>query len=341
MEQQAKYEVAKAEESVSTRFMNLVVKEFTGAIGRPDLTQSQRRLAQNYFIAVDQSLASAEQKRKRKKKNQDPLPVVWSNVDMRQLAIDIVDAARMGLDPAQKNHVAIVPYKSNAKGKYDINLLKEYRGIELVAKKYGLDIPDAVAVELVHANDIFKPIKKDHNHPVESYKFEVPNAFDRGPIVGGFYYYAWKDEPSRNRLVVFSLADIEKRKPKYASPEFWGGEKDVWENGKKVGTEHVEGWHEKMCWKTVYRAAYNDITIDSEKIDDAFLRMKKTEAEYEQAMLEAEIEENANKEAIDIEFYNVPDEEPEPEPVQAEKGDTEKAAADAEQKKVFEGGPDF
>jgi len=116
-------------------------------------------------------------------------------------------------------------------------------------------VPDAVIVELVHKNDTFKVIKKDMNNKYESYDFEVVNPFDRGEIIGGFYYHAYKDNPEKNKIVTFTLADIEKRKPQYASVEFWGGEKTVWENGKPAGKEKVEGWYEKMCWKTIYRAA--------------------------------------------------------------------------------------
>lgn len=94
--------------------------------------------------------------------------------------------------------------------------------------------------------------------------------------------------------------DIEKRKPDHASPEFWGGEKDKWENNKKVGTETVEGWYDKMAWKTIYRAAYGDITIDSQKIDDDYLRLKQMESDFAEAEVDEEIRENANGPIIDI-----------------------------------------
>jgi recombination protein RecT len=189
-----------------------------------------------------------------KKKDRDPLPVTWENVNMESLARSVVAYARIGLDPAQKNHINMIPYKNNTTGKYDIGFIEGYRGIELKAMKYGLDVPDAVIVELVYTNDKFKPIKKSLNNPYESYEFEIVDAFDRGEIKGGFYYHIYSKYPEKNKLVIMTLKDIEKRKPKYASSEFWGGEKDVWKDGKKVGTEQVEGWFEKMCYKTIYRA---------------------------------------------------------------------------------------
>jgi len=297
-----KTQVAKQEESMSTRFMNAVVKEFSGSVGEVALTNFQKRLAQNYFIATDQALVKAEQRRNTKKND---LPVIWANVDMKQLALDVVAAARVGLDPAQPNHITMVPYRNNRTKKYDIGFIDGYRGIEMKAIKYGLDIPDDVTIELVYANDRFQPIKKDIRNKVEGYEFEVSNPFDRGEIVGGFYYHAYKNNPEKNKLVVMSLKDILKRKPEYASKEFWG----------------KDGWYEKMCHKTIHRAAYRDITIDSQKIDDDYLRLKKQEELFSDREIEAEIEAEANGPVIDIEA----EEMPEPEPVETE----EKAAKTA------------
>ncbi len=292
--------LAKQEPTASERFTFMVVKEFGNGVGEIALTDFQKRLVQNYFIALDAALKAADEKRKKKTAHQESLPIVWQNVNMAQLACDVVSAARVGLDPAQSNHIAMIPYKNNALNKYDIGFIDGYRGIELKAKKYGLDIPDAVTVELVYQNDKFKAIKKDRSNQLESYEFEIVNSFDRGEIMGGFYYHSYSQCPQKNRLVVFTLKDILKRKPKYASVEFWGGEKDKWEGGQKVGKEQVDGWYEEMCYKTVYRAAYNSITIDSQKIDDDYLHLKQVEHRMAEAEIDAEIGENANKEPINI-----------------------------------------
>ena len=328
-------ELARKEDSLSVRFMNAITKEFTSAVDAPALTGHQRRLAQNYFIAIDQALERAEQRRNSKKND---LPITWGNVNMQQLALDVVAAARVGLDPAQPNHVNMVPYRNNKTGKYDIGFIDGYRGIELKAVKYGLDVPDSVIVELVYANDAFKPIKKDHRNKVEGYEFEVANPFDRGEIVGGFYYHAYSENPEKNKLVIMSLQDILKRKPAYASKEFWG----------------KEGWYEKMCHKTIYRAAYRDITIDSQKIDDDYLRLKQQENLFSDREIEAEIEAEANGPVIDIEYAEaeevVTDGEPEPEknekPAKATQKPPEKAQKGQKPKKEDPGqqtldGPGF
>ena len=328
-------QLVKQEKSPSERFTEMVEKEFRNGVGKIELTDFQRKLAQNYFISIDMALQEAEKRRKLKVKNQDPVPVVWQNVNMQKLARDVVAYARIGLDPIQRNHINIIPYKNNSTQKYDIGFIEGYRGIELKAKKYGLDVPDNVIVELVYSTDKFKPIKKDHRNRIESYEFEITNPFDRGEIVGGFYYHIYSKNPERNKLVVFTKKDIEKRKPAYASVEFWGGEKDIWENGKKVGTEKVEGWYEKMCYKTIYRAAYNDITIDSQKIDDDYLRMKQMENDLLEANIEAEIEENANKEVLDFDNaieaeYVEAEPEVKPEPKQEQQGEPEQMSLEGE-----------
>lgn len=302
-------EIAKTEQSMSERFMNKVITEFNNGVGELALTDFQKRLAQNYFVAIDSTLRTAEEKRlKKQDKYRDPLPVAWANVNLEKLSRDVVSAARVGLDPAQKNHVAMMPFKNNALNKYDIVFIDGYRGIELKAKKYGLDIPDHVIVELVYTNDVFKSYKKSRTNNIESVDFEIVDDFDRGTIKGGFYYHVFANNPEKNKLVVMTLKDIEKRKPAYASPEFWGGEKDVWENGKKVGKVHTDGWFEKMCYKTIYRAAYNDITIDSQKIDGDYLRLRQMESAITEAQVAQEIAENANTETIDID-YTVVDKE--------------------------------
>lgn len=314
----SKNEIAKQETqelSMSQRFSNAMMQEFQSGVGNVEFTEFQQRLAQNYFIDIDATLKTAEIARQKKTgKWQDPVPVTWNNVDMSLLARNLVSYVRIGLDPAQKNHINAIPFKNNTTNKYDIVFIEGYRGIQLKAEKYGLDVPDAVTVELVYANDDFQVIKKDMKNKVESYLFEVINPFDRGEIVGGFYYFSYNETPEKNKVVVMTMKDILKRKPKYASVEFWGGEKDVWENGKKTGKkETTEGWYERMVYKTIYRAAYNDITIDSQKIDDDYLRLKQIESHQTEQLVQAEIEGNANLEFVDFETGEILDEEAYPE----------------------------
>lgn len=323
---------AVVEKSHAERFTDNVIKQFQSQAGVIELSDYQKRLCQRYFVKIDQVLSAAELKRLAKPEQyRDSLAITWKNVNMSQLAVDVVAYANVGLDPTQPNQINLIPYKNNATNKYDIGFIIGYKGTEIKSRKYGLDIPDNVIVELVYATDEFKAIKKDMNNPIEGYIFNITNDFDRGELRGGFYFLEYKEAPHKNKLRIFTKADIEKRRPAKASVEFWGGEKDVWEkqDGRnvKTGTEQVDGWFDEMCFKTIYRAAYNSITIDSKKIDDSYLAIVQKEKDQSAIKVEVEIEENANKketgfqettDAVDIEHEVVIDQTPEVENINQE-----------------------
>lgn len=285
--------------NMSQRFMEKVISEFNGNVsGGLQITDYQRTLIQGYFIGIDRMLQVQEENRIRKNerntdhKYDNDLPITWGNVNLKDLALDVIHYARMGLDMMQKNHISPIPYKNSKTNQYDITLMQGYAGIEYVAKKYALEPPIAVTVELVYSTDSFKPIKKSRENKVESYEFDINNPFDRGDIVGGFGYIEYTD-PTKNKLVIMTKADIEKRKPQYASVEFWGGVKN--------GTQ-VEGWYAEMCEKTIKREVYGEkhILRDPKKVDDDYQYMKMREAQMAESEARAEIEANANKIYVDI-----------------------------------------
>lgn len=290
----------------SERFTARVMKEFGGTVGAPQVTDYQRQLIQGYFIAIDRALKMAEDERQRKNKSNsdhkydNDLQVTWDNVNLNDLALDIVHYARMGLDMMQENHLFPIPYKNNKARKYDVNLMPGYNGIRYIAEKYAVAPPKNVIVELVYDSDTFRPIKKDSKHHIESYEFSINNPFDRGKIIGGFGYIEYGD-PEKNELVMMSMHDIEKRKPKYASANFWGGEATEWVDGKRQKVKK-EGWLEEMCLKTIKREVYGakHIPRDPKKIDDNYQYMKMRESRMAEARVENEIHENANRTYIDV-----------------------------------------
>ena len=339
-------EIAKIQPSQSERFTNMVIKEFSSnSGGTVALTDFQKRLCQNYFIETDKVLKKAEEKRlKQAESKRDSIPVTWENVNMGQLALDVVSVSRIGLDPAQSNHINMIPYKNNKTAKYDIGFIIGYMGCEIKAKKYGLDIPDDVIIEVVFSTDTFKQIKKDKDHKIESYEFKVNEDFNRGAVVGGFYYYSYFDHPEKNSIRVFSKAQIEKRRPDYYSPEFWGGEKDEWVDGKKTGNKiKIEGWYEEMVYKTLCRAAYNSFPIDSQKIDDDYLLLSSREKEALETD-NKEIRENANKQILSIDDIQTPEdvtpvvevkEQPTPPTTEEKEQPKQKAAAGGPSSELF------
>jgi recombination protein RecT len=292
--------------AMSERFTNQVLKEFgSNVAGAIQVTDYQRQLIQGYFIGIDRALKKAEDGRLRKNKNNrdhkydNNLPVIWNNVNLNDLALDVVHYARMGLDMMQDNHLSPIPYKNNKTNKYDVTLMPGYNGIQYIAEKYAVEKPLATTVELVYSTDTFKPIKKNKDNKVESYEFEINNAFDRGEIVGGFGYIEYTD-PLKNKLIIMTLKDILKRKPQYAAAEFWGGKVKKWENGKQVEVES-EGWFEEMCLKTIKREVFSakHIPRDPKKVDDNYQYMKMREARYAEMEAQAEIDDHANAIIID------------------------------------------
>ena len=310
-------EIAKAENTapattkqeqlaMSERFTNTVLKEFGGSVaGAMQVTDYQRTLIQGYFIVIDRALKAAEEERIRKNENNkdhkydNDLPVTWNTVNLNDLALDLVHYARMGLDMTQDNMLFPIPYKNNKRNNYDITLMEGYNGIRYIAEKYAVEAPTAVTIEVVYSTDTFKPIKKGGSNRVENYEFEITSPFDRGEIVGGFAYLEFED-PTKNELIIMSMKDIEKRKPKYASANFWGGKAKVWENGKQVETE-VEGWKDEMVRKTIIREAFGakHLPRDPKKVDDSYQYMKMREARYAEIEAQAEINASANATLID------------------------------------------
>lgn len=292
---------APQELSPSQRFTAKVLALFTSNVGEIAASEYQRRLIQGYFVAIDAMLKKTEEKRLKTTYKQEPLPYTWQNVNMDDLATMSVHLARIGLDSNQKNHINFIPYKNGTTMKYDIGCIKGYVGIEYEAKRYALEMPVDVIVELVYTTDTFRPIKRNLQNKYESYEFELGDPFARGDIKGGFAYFIYEN-PTKNKLMVMSLADILKRKPKYASAEFWGGEKDIWENNKKTGAkETIDGWYEEMCLKTVKRAAYGSIPLDPQKIDDTYQWLKARDSQFADREIDAEIEKEANKAPLFVE----------------------------------------
>lgn len=305
--------------NMSERFTNKVLSEFgSNVAGALQVSDYQRQLVQGYFIGIDRALKLAEEGRIRKNENNkdhkydNDLVVSWANINLNDLALDVVHYARMGLDMMQKNNLFPIPYKNNKTKKYDVNLMPGYNGIRYMAEKYAVEVPTAVTIELVYTTDVFKPIKKSSFTEVESYDFEIVNPFDRGEIIGGFGYVEYS-EKKKNRLIIMSRAEIEKRKPAYAAAEFWGGKVKAWEGGKPVEKDS-DGWFGEMCKKTLIREVFSakNMPVDPKKIDDVYQYMKMREARYAEMEASAEIDENANRDIIDVDGFEVAQQEQAP-----------------------------
>lgn len=303
----------KVKPTPSQRLINAVTREFGEVLpdGQLNLSDYHRRLVQGYFIMIDRALTIAEEARIKKNSNNtnhhydNLIPYDWDHVNMRDLALDAVHSARMGLDMQEKNHLFPIPYANKKTGKYDISFTVGYNGVRYIAEKYAADPPIAVTIELVYSTDKFVPYKKSRSNSVESYDFEITNPFDRGEVSGGFGYIEYSN-PSKNKLIIMNVSDIKKRAGKNASAEFWGTATTgkqilVWENGQKTYAD-TDGWFEEMCRKTIIREVFSSkhIPRDPSKIDDDYQHLKEREFVYAQAEIDNEADENANTVPIDI-----------------------------------------
>lgn len=305
------------EPTVSERFIGRVIDECKATSpGQFDVTDKQRKLIQEYFHGIDAALAAAESKRQGQidagSKYASPVAITWGNVNLNRLALDSVYYSRLGLSMQAPNTLYPIPFFNKKTQKYDVNFMLGYRGKGYIAKKYALTPFKNIIFELVYSSDEFKVTKKaGFDNDGDKYTFTISNPFERGDVVGGFGYVQYEDS-SMNRLYTMSKKEIIKRKPDKVSVEFWGGEKDVWKNGKKVGTEQVEGWPEEMMLKTVMRYVYGRIEIDPSKVDADYEFVMNRERENQELEIEAEIDENAGTVEIEAPSEDKPIEALEP-----------------------------
>lgn len=299
-------EVKKNELTESEKFSSFVIREFGNQVGDSQITEYQKNIIQGYFIGIDKALKVAEENRINKNAKctnasyKNDLPISWNTIDLQTLAIDVKHYAKMELDMLQPNHLVAIPFKSKKNNNYVMTFIKGYQGIQYIAEKYALRKPKNVVTELVYSNDLFVPIKKSADSEIENYTFEIRNPFDRGSVVGGFGYIEFEDS-TKNKLIVMTLKDIEKRKPKYAAAEFWGGKTKGYENGKQVEVE-TDGWFDEMCLKTLKREVYSTkyIELDPKKMDENYRHMQAIESRYSELESLQTIEENANSEEFVI-----------------------------------------
>lgn len=290
-------ELQKKEQTASERFTGMVMKEFEGNVGELNLNDYQRQLIRNYFIGIDNALRNAETSRQLSTKKKDDPTVTWNNVNMNKLATDVVQNAKLGLDMSIANHLHVVPYKNSKTGKYDLNLMAGYEGLKYIATQFSLYKIVDIKVELVRENDTFQPVYKNN---IEGYEFKITNPFNRGNVIGGFGYIRYENE-IHNKLVVMTVDELLKRKPSTASAEFWGGTKY---NYTTKENEKDEGWTDEMLYKTMVRATCKKVTVDPKKVNQSYIYVLDQNDTYyvenQEDKISQEIEENANKEMIDI-----------------------------------------
>lgn len=288
--------------TVSERFTAIIIREFSGTVGKLEMSPYQKRLGQHLFIKVDQSLRDLE--KKRAEKGGETIPITWANVNLEKLAIDAIHRIELGLDALIPNHISPIPYWNNRLKKYDLDLRIGYAGKDYYHRQMAIDPPENIIYELVHQNDVFKPVKASFKNSVESYEFEIPKPFDRGKIVGGFAYITYGD-PKKNRLFIVTEADFIKSKSKAQSQVFW------------------EDHPEQMRYKTIVNKVTGKLQIDPEKVNASFKFVEEQEEFADAAAVQVEIEDKANTGSIIM----IPEEKPQ---IEEKKGPKEKTEVETE-----------
>ncbi len=270
----------KTELTMAERFTNAVVKSYGDVARGIEVTPKQMKLISNYYIKLDEMIRNPESKIKS-----------WNQIRLSELATTLAHISRLNLDMAL-GHLSFMPFEHKGTNTFDLAPVISASGLEYIAKTYGLDPPKHSTVELVYSTDKFTVIKKDSNHPYDSYTFEVTNPFSRGNIIGGFGYLEFEDK-TKNFILPMSLDEILKYKPRWAKDTFWSGE-----NAKK------------MYEKTIAKQLFKRIPLDPDKVNDvqdSFKRIETEELNLTATEAKNTIEENmCSGDVIDIEFEDVP-----------------------------------
>lgn len=190
-------------------------------------------LAVNYFTRLDNEL-----------KKLAP-PKTWKQINFEDFLSKSIAYANIGIDPLAPKMLSFTLYANKTNGLSDVVFVEDVRCMELLARRYGINCPENITVELIYSTDKFSIVKKDLSHPSEGYVLEVTNAFDRGDIVGGVSLSEYAN-PIYNKVRIMSMKEIEKR-VKTNSP-FW------------------TNWKNEMCEKTVCKNAWGKVVLNTTEL---------------------------------------------------------------------------
>lgn len=268
----------KTELSLPERFTNAIVSAYNDVAKGVGMTVEQKQLIANYYIKLDEMF-------------RDPkVNIKWNQVRLPELATTLAHMAKLGLDMSI-GQLSFMPFKKGDTGTYNLSPCISKYGYEYIAKKYGLEPPKNLVVELVYDTDKFSITKKDANHDCDSYTFEVVNPFNRGKIIGGFGYLEYKDK-TKNKILSMSEQEILAYRPQKYYNQFWTGE-----NMKK------------MYEKTIAKQILKKVTLDPDKVNgvqDSFDRIETEELKYNAYVTQEETKENmCSGEVIDIDYTPV------------------------------------
>ncbi len=236
------------------------------------------------------------------------------------IANSLLKMVIQGLDPL-KNQCYFVVYGNK------LVLQRSYFGSIHVAKSVNPNLED-IYYNVVYEGDEFEFEYKQGRTIITKHKSNIKNI-QKDKIVAAYAVAVFKD--GREEAVVMTIDEI--KQAWMQSPT-----KPVDDKGNiKSGTTH-EKFTAEMCKKTVVNRLCKKIINTSDDSNLVVKAAKETEAETIEYEVEEEIQQNANKETIDIapeEFEVLDAEEESKEEVPFEKEEGDKG------EKTAEDGPDF
>lgn len=287
---------------MTARFSAMVEKESNDNAGVV-LSDKQKSILQGYVDSINKSIDNYNEIYKDKK-----TPLSWNNIDLKSLSRQAYINSLLGLDSMQDGMIYFIPYQIGNTGRFTMNMMRGYNGIRYIAEKYSKDKIVSITFELIYSNDEFIMNKKDVNNEYDTYNFKITNPFNRGNLVGGFGYIEYEDK-RKNKLVVITKEELDKRRKLAKSTKFWGDEKS--------GT----GWSPEMYLKSLMRNVCHsrNIQLDPDKMGrEVYIEAENIEERAKQALNNLDDEQEPVK-IIDADItppVNVPVETEESEPVE-------------------------
>lgn len=201
-------------------------------------------LAVNYFTRLDNEL-----------KKSNPAKT-WKEIGFDDFLAKSIAYANIGIDPLAPKMLSFTLFKNKATNLYDVVFIEDVRCMELLARRYGINCPKNITVELIYSNDTeFSIIKKSLSNPIEGYEFGKINHFNRGDIIGGVSLMEYEN-PIYNKVRLMSISDITKR---VKTTDYNGKETSFWKNFKP-----------EMCEKTIGKNAWSKVVLNTTELSEYY-----------------------------------------------------------------------
>lgn len=202
-------------------------------------------LAVNYFTRLNNELPKMYPAR------------TWKVVNFEDFLSKSIAFANIGIDPLSPKMLSFTPFNEKSTGLTNITFVQDVKCMEILARKYGVNCPKNITVELIYSSDKFSLVKKDLANPYDGYILEITNAFERGEIIGGVSLSEYEN-PIYNKVRLMTIKEIEKR---VKTTDSKGSPTSFWRDFKP-----------EMCEKTIGKNAWSKVALDTTELADFYAK---------------------------------------------------------------------